>query len=378
VASLIYDVEDWIPAAQRMIELFSRVWGGHGGILVAASDDGTVSDDLWRLLERFDPDRLGYYVPTHRGIQMADPAGFEGWLDREAKRWAQMSGVTSEEARRQLLDSSVLRTPLTRWEPPPTLEERARQWLAPLDPAHPFDQAWVADGDPRGELLDMDNVRELEGLPVLSLRAEAIDRRVDLMVMNRIGAVSPSLGEALKERGVEIVSAEANHDQLRYVLDLCWAPEPKRRNAMEAAFRDVFGEADQLPWDPAHLDRTPFAVTELGCQWYVVGRPWGRELPYVVVVGDAARDFCFAMELDRMYGNAIWVPFAFLTGEDELAGKVRAYLAHHLGEVSGRDDGHAWPVVVTSLSTDRAAFESHAGKLWALAGPRHSAVLSGR
>jgi hypothetical protein len=136
VASLIPDVDDWIPAAQRMIELFSRAWGGRGDILVPTSDDGTVSDDLWRLLERFDPDRLGYHLPTHRGWQMADPAGFERWLDQEAKRWTGMTDVASpEEARRRLLDPGVLRMPLTTWEPPPALEDRARQRLAPLDPS---------------------------------------------------------------------------------------------------------------------------------------------------------------------------------------------------------------------------------------------------
>jgi hypothetical protein len=340
-----------------MIELFSRVWGGHGDILVAASDDGTTSDSLWRLLERFDPDRLGYYVPTHRGIQMADPTGFERWLDHEAERWAQMTGVTShEEARRQLLDSNLLRTPLTTWEPPPTLQDRAKQRLAPLDPAHPFDRAWVADGDPESELLDMCNVRELEGLAMWTLRAEAIDRRVDLMVMNRIGAVSPSFGNALKERGVHVASAEAGHDHLRYVLDLCWAPEPTRRISMEAAFRAVFGEAELRLWAPADLDRTPFAMTETGCRWYVVGRPWGRELPYVVVVGDTARDFCFAVGLDRMYSNAIWVPFAFLSEDDELSEKVRSYLARHLDKVAGHGYGHTRPVLVTSLSTRAPAF----------------------
>ena len=368
VASLIPDVDDWIPAAQRMIELFSRAWGGRGDILVPTSDDGTVSDDLWRLLERFDPDRLGYHLPTHRGWQMADPAGFERWLDQEAKRWAGMTDVASpEEARRRLLDPGVLRMPLTTWEPPPALEDRARQRLAPLDPEHPFDQAWVSDGDPGRELLDMGNIRELEGPPVLSLRAEAIDRRIDLMVMNRVGAVAPSFRKVLKERGVEVVSAEANRAHLRYVLDLCWASEPKRRTSMEAVVRAVLDEAEQPSRDPAYLERTPFAVTELGCRWYVVGRLWGRELPYVVVTGDAARDFCFAMGLDRMYGNAIWVPFAFLAGDDELSGKVRSYLAHHLDEVGGYGSGRARPVVVTSLSIDRAAFEAHAGKLWALA-----------
>jgi hypothetical protein len=351
-----------------MIELFSRVWGGRGDILVPTADDGAISDDLWRLLELFDPDRLGYHMPTYRGWQMADPAGFERWLDQEADRRAQMTGVASrEQARQLLLDSNVLGMPLTNWQPPPALEARARQRLAPLDPAHPFDQMWVADDDPGRELLDMGNVRELEGLPVLSIRAEAIDRRIDLMLINRIGAVSPSFGEALRERGVQVVPAVVTRDHLRYVLNLCWAPEARRATPMEALFRQVLGEADQPSWDPAYLDRTPFAVTELGCRWYVVGRPWGRELPYVVVVGDAACDFCFAMGLDRMYGNAIWVPFAFLTEDDELSERVRSYLARHLDEASGYGHGQNRPVVVTSLSIDRAAFESQAGRLWALA-----------
>jgi len=59
-----------------MLENYSRKWGGVADILSPVVA-GAVHVPFWGLLAQFDPDWLGYYKPTHRGRQMADPAGFE-------------------------------------------------------------------------------------------------------------------------------------------------------------------------------------------------------------------------------------------------------------------------------------------------------------
>jgi hypothetical protein len=89
VAGLIADLDDWISPAQRMIELFSRTWGGSGNVLFAYAENSPIPASQWRLLERYDPDRLGYYVPTYRGLQMA-PGQVRG-----------MAGETSEKVGRR-------------------------------------------------------------------------------------------------------------------------------------------------------------------------------------------------------------------------------------------------------------------------------------
>lgn len=60
------------------------MWGGSGNVLLAYSEQHPVSESIWQALERFDPDRLGHYVPTRRGHQMAAPDAFETWLDSQA------------------------------------------------------------------------------------------------------------------------------------------------------------------------------------------------------------------------------------------------------------------------------------------------------
>src|SRR5437879_9021722 len=84
VATFVADEDIWRPKAMRMLEVYSRKWGGAGDI-IAPLKDGTVVAPFWRILSDFDPDWLGFYTSTRRGRQMADPAAFEQWLDDQSK-----------------------------------------------------------------------------------------------------------------------------------------------------------------------------------------------------------------------------------------------------------------------------------------------------
>jgi hypothetical protein len=64
---VLLDAKDpqWQSSCLRIVEYFTRMWGGWGNIIVPT--DGKEIDPLfWRILECFDPDYLEAYRRTGR------------------------------------------------------------------------------------------------------------------------------------------------------------------------------------------------------------------------------------------------------------------------------------------------------------------------
>ena len=350
VATVIPATDDWVSSAQRMMENYSAIWGGRGNVLVPCPDSGELTPAVWRLLERFDADRFGYYLPTLRGMQLSDPAGFERWLDNQASEWsARHPGTSREEARQQLVAPHILSSPLTTWRPPSSLVEEVQRRLAPLDRTGPFELVWSADGEPGGELLEVTNIRQTGGHRLFIFRASGADPRLDLMLTSLLGAIAPSYRAKLEQMNVAIANAEVTEEQIGFLLAALWSASPGDYVARQLQFQRAMSADSALPWNAADFDHTPFALTRLGCTSYVIGKPWTYQLPEVVVVGDTAADYCMYLALERMYSRAIWVPLCFLTGTDGLGNVVAQQLAEHLHRITGfgAAGGHA---VVTSNS----------------------------
>ena len=77
---------DWEHSALRMLENYSLTWGGAGGLLVPVSGDGVIHQALWPLIEMFDADSWAVYNRTLRDFLLADPSGFDAWLQRGGRR----------------------------------------------------------------------------------------------------------------------------------------------------------------------------------------------------------------------------------------------------------------------------------------------------
>jgi len=330
-------------------------------VLFCCEQDGEIAEPFWRILEYFDPDRLGYFLATLQGLRRFAPDRFERWLHGAAERWAaQSDSTTYDEARDQLLRSDhILTSPLRNWEPPVELKELVRRRLAPLDAENPFDRAWKEDARPDNAMMQVSTIRELGEEPVFSLRAREIDPRVDLMLVDRIGSVSPGHEGTLAERGVAVAHREAEMAHLGHVLDICWSKDVSNRLALDAAFRAASGEQTGPAWSDSHLNRTPFALAETACGWYTLGAHRRRRDSLVVVAGDTAADYCFAMGLNRLFKRALWMPLEFLSSSDVLPGEVRSHLAHFLDQVSGYGygGGDVESIEMTSLSIDVAGLE---------------------
>ena len=109
--------KEWQITATRMMECYLRMWGGVGNILFASTEDSSIDHRFWPLLSAFDPDSYATYLPTRRGQHLANPEGFEEWLDNEAAKFAGTSSMSFDEARAALLEDQMYRSPLSSWSP---------------------------------------------------------------------------------------------------------------------------------------------------------------------------------------------------------------------------------------------------------------------
>src|ERR1043165_3618792 len=86
--AVLVDINDaeWQGSCLRVIEYFTRLWGGRGNIIVP-TDGKVISPLFWSVLERFDPDYLYAYGRTWRDIEIEKPGTFEEAYQRNIADW---------------------------------------------------------------------------------------------------------------------------------------------------------------------------------------------------------------------------------------------------------------------------------------------------
>lgn len=344
----------------RMIENFSRVWGGRANILLPVGEDFMVDDRFWPVVTAYDADVFGTYQLSHRGRHMANPSGFEEWLDREAKQLAEGADSSIDDAKAELLDDRLYRQPISHWKPADAVSERIRHWMAPfIGQRAVFNAVFIADSkamDPVGGVTDL---LELELTPsnLVTIRVEGLPDVVQLMVDTRVGVLAPSAREGLIEKGWSVDEIASGPDDLDVLLDLAWRGRADRagftiRSALARAGDVTLVEPELLREDL--LDVVPFGVGMVGCGLYVpFETSWDSRAIYVVI-GDTAEDYCAALALDRGWDAGLWLPQSLV--DDASASRERTILAlgrtlHTLGRGPGGDRR----IELTTLSLDDSA-----------------------
>jgi len=355
VAVVMPDTEGWIPQARRVMENFSRTWGGSGDLLIACKPDGSVSEMSWRLLELFDPDRFAHYVPTYQGFKRANPEGFKEWVRREARRLARKSGGTAAEWRSRLDEPGFLSNPRSTWRPPDETSAEALERLSPLHfEEHVFQDASVADETPQYHFVDMALLEPVAPhSPIILPEVESIPDELALVFDTRYGQLAPSYEEVLATKGVETRRSPPSDTWLSLAVQQAWLGEPHRTS--------LAWLADDEP-EPRWMlqeeqSNTPFGRTLVGCS---VFRPWlsrWDDRPFVFVIGNSLEDYAWALSLDRLTGAAAWVPERLLRPRNaRLANVLFRAMVGVANTVSGY--GHdARKVLVISASISNVALE---------------------
>ena len=92
--------KDWQNTCLRVIEFYSRLWGGAHNIIIPPGGQ-QINERFWKMLEAFDPDHLYRYAKSGEDIFLGDPTQFNEWLEAEVQRNTKRSSSSSVETIRK-------------------------------------------------------------------------------------------------------------------------------------------------------------------------------------------------------------------------------------------------------------------------------------
>jgi hypothetical protein len=348
-------VGDWQTAALHAVQVLSTTWGGAAHLLLPIASDGSFHEAFQPVLESYDADLWGNIASTNRAWRDAAPAQYETWLNATIEK-NQANGLTEDGLRDHFSSDTTLDHYWEPWNiPEPTLEaipKRTSPLLGYREQLRP--SIFTFDSPPPSDhfvdAIDLDPLPPEAVLPGGSWMTPEIR----LLLAARHGDLSPRRRTALEARGVKVVDLSTTPDDLSSILQWAWfAKTDESFRAIAEAYARASGEhppASGLD-EPSIADRRVFKVSEVGCTGWRRWSPKLDELPLVVVVGDTADDFAYAMALDRMNAPAVWLPRSALRSR-RFAKVALPLLIRGLNSLE-RQGGGERPVTLVSLSEKR-------------------------
>lgn len=356
---------DWRARVRRMLECYSRTWGGDGNGLVAYTGEIEIPGAFWPLLRCFDADQWVAFSDTLLGLRMSDPEAYEAEVQPAVRRWSETTGMSESEARELFEDEDRLSDAFV---PVETADDAyIRRWLAPAASEFAIlEGGYTADRKPPHGLVDM---CELTYVPayVAELDLSALPASVQLLVLSRTGSLAPSHADHLaKQAGFERRTSVVVPEELDYVLEFAWTGQvgtlaTRALGALRERLGGAAADAPNLLYaDADYAAHFPLAQTRLGCTW---NRKFDRTLylgsPLVVVCGDSAVDFSYSYTRGRAVGPTFWLP---VDDDADVRAAVFGALARHLA-TSRRGSSLDREVLLTSMTMDAEQLESVRGEI---------------
>lgn len=345
----------WKATATRILESYSRVWGGAGNILIPCALNGTFHEAHWRLLEVFDPDELGSYGITPVDLRLRDPDQFSLWLESEAARCAQETTMPLDQAREFVSkEENIRNTPAHLQLSPETKHRIIRTFSIGATDGEPRLKPIWGDTPPDTGLTDT-LCLDLGSNPSCHLfNASRVDPNIQLMLDARTGRPAPSHEAALNKLQKSAIAIDITETEIAPAMEFLWnnSVDPDARVFERAILRSAgHPSSDEVKWGGnGFLKTCLMPMTMGGCQFYPSSwLPFGLQRPLFVVMGDTADDFCFWLSLDRMTGRSVWAPMAYWNGTGEVETRFCNSLKSHLRSslLSPQDDTQ---IILTSIS----------------------------
>ena len=301
LALLIPSVEGWVHFAHRAVEFLSRTWGGAGHILVPCQPDGEVPEEFWRLLDAYDADYYGLYMPTRRDRQLADPKGFVRWSNEQAR---QMEEQGIHDPKGFLASDRFLNQALFTWSPASSVTAQIRRSLSPVQQTDELHYLHIQGDQGYGwELTDMTALPVPETDEFVSFDTSEIDPFLSLMLLGVTGSLGSGYKTHLEEHGHRVMSHRVTEAQVDPMLEICLHghADPKQRETKRKLLENLGQDSPAEPtWSgPEIAEQFPMVKTKLACEWRHRFSPRWMHQPYILVVGDTLSDFCLGMMLSR-------------------------------------------------------------------------------
>ncbi len=303
---------DWQSDALRMIENYSRTWGGDAHGLIACSEHWDVHEAFWPLATEWDADHWAVFFRTLRGLRMGDPDAYERWLDEQAANWIAHHQATETEARTMFGAENYLSEVIGGTDVPDEINDRIRDRLAPLSFSAQavVTRAYKADEAPQHGFVDM---CQLTYRPkrVCNIDHSAVPMPVRLLVAASTGELGPGhLAKLQEEANFEHYALPATDADVVPLLEFAWSGRVDTLVSNLASAISGSGERVEPPeyTTSGFIADTPFVQARLGCVQASYVRARFDDQPVVVVAGYSADDFCYAFTRRQMTRDTYWLP----------------------------------------------------------------------
>jgi hypothetical protein len=289
---------DWQHTCLRVIEFYSRLWGGGYNIIVP-SDGTRIDERFWALLEAFDPDYIFRYQKSFGDLALSHPDRYTEILEKQVDEFAAQADPIDRGAARREIDERLRGTWMSPFEVSKTLQEEIKTRLAPF-----WFQDWVVNAQPISagtippfHLTDITKIISSTDHPdfigVVEVSEDLLPR---LWYGAATGIMSSTTTGAFERLGIRTEQFTFRDDNISELIEFTIGGEPRSFRSGRSSGRALHD-----------LNTVPFRVSMLQLGLYRSFRYQDWRERIIVIVGSTIRDFCLYYCLSRLRDRVIWI-----------------------------------------------------------------------
>lgn len=302
--AVLVDAKDpqWQSTCLRIIEYFTRMWGGCGNIIVP-TDGKQIGPLFWRILERFDPDYLEAYKRTGRDLEIEEPAKFEEMYRRHIAGWEKQIGENTSTFAAEKIRDDLRHASLAPFEISAELQQELKERLAPF-----HFQQWIVEAGavvagsvphhPHTDIVDI--LPQIERPP----RVLKVDDRAVLPPLwwaSSFGRVNGELQAELAKMNLGVSELGSTADEAALLIHLA----VKGYEDISSAAFLTKNTAETIY---EKLQSLPARLSMAGLGFYRSVRYSDATELVVAVAGTNVEDFALYYALSRMRTRVLWIP----------------------------------------------------------------------
>lgn len=296
----------WKAFVNGIIQSVSQTWGGEYFIIIP-TDGKTIDEKFWDILEAYNPDKIGRYIPNLLDMEEADTEAYAQVKDNYRRAWK-----LPEDEFEKHWSESVKSGNIGGLKVDKTLSEELKNRLSPFY----FQDHIVGENVFRDSSLGfpftqiehiVESAKDRPTKVTVPLEIEDGDYR--LLALSRSGALTEAYLEKLKSKGFTPVSLPANSKAFREKDYLTALEKNEYDLGWQRAFSDTHGnEVHEYP-EEDFLPNLPFKLSMLHLGKYHRRDTHFEEKENVlVVIGDTFEDYCLYYSLSRIHEGVHWLP----------------------------------------------------------------------
>lgn len=286
--------EDWQHTCLRVIEFYSRVWGGAYNVIIP-TDGIKIDERFWTLLEAFDPDYVYRYWKSGEDLALSNPDQYKEVLEKETSRHS-----SADPGVRNQIDEELRRAWIrSQFDITATLHREIKTRLAPF-----WFEEWTVDAGaitagspPPFHLTDITKIISYTEHPNRIAMIESPTELLPTLWFSAVtGRLNPSAIDAFEQVDImrEHFPFDENNISELIEFTITGGVRGRRASPLSSTLLDLGGAA-------------PFNISLLQLGLYRSARYADWQEPILAVAGNTFEDFCLFYCLSRLRERVVWV-----------------------------------------------------------------------